>query len=129
MVMFWGFFVYWGMYFSDKYICSVTGGDYKNLLCDRFRNPFMDKLGLMRFRGKTYANSFKSSLVFMISLLFALSNLLITFIDLNKYGEPLFFSFENTLHDLTVALSEVLVEHLSPYIMVNTPSYNTSDLF
>lgn len=47
MVMWFGFATYWSVSIIDKYLENLTNGDLKDYLCNRFRNPFLKKLGLM----------------------------------------------------------------------------------
>lgn len=43
----WGMIVYWMFPLIDKWIESVTDGDLKSFLCEKYRNPFLNKFGLM----------------------------------------------------------------------------------
>lgn len=133
-ITWWGFIVYWSFPVLDKLVSRWTNGDYPALLSDKFRNPFMIKLGLMDVvdenGGDYYKSDFKARYMFNINfysrcirwnaiiffflgLIGFLWNILITLLTME---------FEDkSLHLTTIKFSNFLVEHAStPMLIVLT---------
>ena len=131
-IAWWGFIVYWSFPVLDKLISRWTNGDYPSLLSDKFRNPFMIKLGLMDVVDKHGSNSnyygegkarfmfnlnfyskyvrWNALIFFFIGLIGFLCNILITLVTME---------FENkSLHLTTIKISNFLVEHASTPVLI-----------
>ncbi|NMJ86898.1 MAG: hypothetical protein EX285_03515 [Thaumarchaeota archaeon] len=136
-ITWWGFIVYWSFPVLDKLVSRWTNGDYPSLLSDKFRNPFMIKLGLMDVVDKygnknSYYDEHKARymfqddydflksnnrwsavITFWISLLGLLCNIVITLATMEYESK--------SLHLTTIEFSNFLVEHAStPVIIVLT---------
>ena len=133
-IAWWGFIVYWSFPVLDKLVSRWTNGDYPSLLSDKFRNPFMIKLGLMDIvnkygNKKVYSDEHKARymfrddddfidsnnrwsavVIFWVGLLGLLCNIGITFDTM--------VSERKSLHSTTIEISNFLVEHASTPVII-----------
>ncbi len=134
----WGMIVYWMFPLIDKWIEGVTDGDLKSFLCEKYRNPFLNKFGLMEktdccgnvdlsgewsymFEGAgqhQMSNNRWSAIVVWWS---AMSGVFITF---TSYITQVMQSLSGrggsfTIHELTITLSEFISTELAfPMVVV-----------
>lgn len=130
MVLWFGFAVYWTFPIIDKYLESLTDGDLKSYLCNKFRNPFLKKFGLMGivdsngyessygqwrylFHEDNYSrnNTWTAIFVFWATFFFGVGALLIG-------CTSLFEGVEHTLHTVTVQIATVLSQEATLPIVV-----------
>lgn len=134
----WGMIVYWMFPLIDKWLESVTDGDLKSFLCEKYRNPFLNKFGLMEktdcwgnvdSRGKwnymcegasTHLcrnNRWGAIVVWWVALLGVIITVGSYFTQVMKHLSGNGASY--TLHELTVVLSEFISTELAfPMIIV-----------
>tara|TARA_R100000541_G_C1897352_1_gene84002 strand:- start:52621 stop:53094 length:474 start_codon:yes stop_codon:yes gene_type:complete len=124
--------VYWMFPLIDKWLESVTDGDLKSFLCEKYRNPFLNKFGLMEktdrwgnvdSRGKwnyMYEEDYyrwKAVIVWWVALLGLFVNLIYFVVR----SVSVFFDKKKvyTLHELTTNIAEFISTELAfPMIIV-----------
>jgi hypothetical protein len=138
MIIWWGMLAYWMFPLVDKWLESVTDGDLKGFLCEKYRNPFLNKFGLMEktdrwgdvdsngewnymFEGAENHldknNLWSAIVVWWIALL----GLVLNFISYFIQGMNVLFDKQKgyTLHEHTIKLSEFISTELAfPMIVV-----------
>ena len=120
MIIWWGMIVYWMFPLVDKWLESVTDGDLKSFLCEKYRNPFLNKFGLMEERFGTLRFKEEGGKGFLITLA-AILGAVITFISYFIQGMNVLFDKQKgyTLHELTTKLSELIsTEFTFPMIVI-----------
>jgi len=133
-IIWWSFIVYWMFPLVDKLIENWTDGDYKNLLSHKFRNPFLQKFGLMEktncegylredgewnymLQGNYYFQSrVRSAICFFLGFGGLLVNLFYTFVESVRTSSGTIVV--PNLHQATIQMSNFLVEHLSTPILL-----------
>lgn len=126
-IIWWGFIVYWSFPLMDKIISRWTNGDYPSLLSDKFRNPFMMKLGLMDVvdplgRKNSHLDK-KLRIMFdmgwdsarnrwnaVIVSWFAVGGFIVNILTVFKCDE--------SLHTVTINIANYLVEYASTPILI-----------
>lgn len=130
MVLWFGFAVYWIFPVIDKYLESLTDGDLKNYLCNKFRNPFLSKFGLMDIvnhngypdqRGEwrylfhednlTHNNKWSSIFVFWLTFFGMVLGALFTIVSLHEGAE-------DNLHTETVKIATFLSQEATLPIVI-----------
>jgi hypothetical protein len=136
-LIWWGFIVYWMFPLVDKLIENWTDGDYKNLLSYKFRNPFLQKFGLMEktdkrgylkedgewnymFEGdnsfERENNRWSAVICWWVGIVGLLGCAILTFKSYLEYENGL--APDHGLHHITIQMSNFLVEHISTPILL-----------
>ncbi len=134
----WGMIVYWMFPLIDKWIEGVTDGDLKSFLCEKYRNPFLNKFGLMEktdqqgnvdfngewnymFEGaeqhRMFNNRWNTIIVWWVALLGVIITIGSYFTQVMKKLSGNGSSYN--LHELTITLSEFISTELAfPMVVV-----------
>lgn len=131
----WGMIVYWMFPLVDKWIENVTDGDLKSFLSDKYRNPLLNKFGLMEktdrwgyldkegewkymFTEEHTADNNRWSAIFVwfITLLGMCVTILSYFTQTMRHlsGQGAHYN----LHELTVTISEFISANPLPMVIV-----------
>ncbi len=136
-MIWWGMIVYWMFPLIDKWIEGVTDGDLKSFLCEKYRNPFLNKFGLMEKTDQQGNVDFNGEWNYMFfgaedhlcknnrwsALVVFWGTLLGLFLNVSAYLTQIMRNLGGkgnnfTIHELTITLSEFISTELAFPIVV-----------